>query len=142
MDFKNFTKIKICWREIFEILSIHKPSLGDIYIICYVDEVNCWRLLIWSFRQFNVMIVINEKRAFFQLKTVVYIRTLKLFQFFNIKRYVPINIGIQWRILYRLCYELAIMKTVNGCKDDSIISLQKSEDGQVYSVCILIFLFY
>ena len=29
------------------------------------------------------------------------------------------------------------MKTVNGCKDASIMSLQdiNSEDGQVYSVC-------
>ena len=32
------------------------------------------------------------------------------------------------------------MKTLNGYKDESIMSLQmNSEDGQVYSVCILLF---
>ena len=27
-DFHNFTKINIFWRQSFEILSIHKPTLG------------------------------------------------------------------------------------------------------------------
>ena len=75
---------------------------------------------------------------------------------------VPKNMGIQLQIQYRLWYELALLipdfkshniimsarvyyiKTVNDCKD-VILMLRKmkmnSEDGQVYSVCILYFLF-
>ena len=44
--------------------------------------------------------------------------------------------GIQWRTGYRLCYELPFIKTVNGCKD---VSIMNSVEGQVYSVCQLQF---
>ena len=37
VDFQNFTKIKICWRQIFVILSIYKPSLRS----CEVPQ-NIW----------------------------------------------------------------------------------------------------
>ena len=30
VDFQNFTKIEECWRQLFVILSIHKPSLGHV----------------------------------------------------------------------------------------------------------------
>jgi len=72
---------------------------------------------------------------------------------------VPINMGIQWRIEYRLWYELALlipnfksqkiimsarvyfMKTVNDCKDVILmLRMMNCEDGQVYSVSILYFL--
>ena len=69
---------------------------------------------------------------------------------------VPKNMGIQRRIRYSLCYELAVipnfishnsimsarvyfMRRVNDCKDVSkCLRKMNSEDGQVYSVCILL----
>ena len=66
------------------------------------------------------------------------------------------NMGIQWRIRYRLCYELAclipnfkslniimsariyFMKRVIDWKD-VLLPQDNSEDRQVYSVCILQF---
>ena len=38
-------------------------------------------------------------------------------------------------------YRVYFMKTVNGCKDASIMSPQEEQcmqDGQVYSVCIIV----
>ena len=29
MDFENLLEIEFCWRQIFDILIIHKPSLSD-----------------------------------------------------------------------------------------------------------------
>ena len=73
---------------------------------------------------------------------------------------VPKNVGIQWRIRYRLCYELALWIVIPNFKSQNIIMsarvyfmkrvkdftmsllcLRKmySDGGQVYSVCILQF---
>ena len=136
-----------------QINSNTKDDFQVVFLLsCFVGHPVCHSLCIRS---------INAA-SLFSIETTVMFHKKKYYTIICLGKVivqgVPKNMGIQWRIRYRLCYELAIvipnfkshniimsarvyfMKRVKDCKDVSkCLRKMCSEDWQVYSVCILQF---
>ena len=75
MNFKSLTKIEFCWRKIFEILIIHRPSLAP-----WCGPLQQFGPIDWA-----VLTFIGHKQTDRQASIYVYIDMCVYFVFFQIE---------------------------------------------------------